>query len=159
MLRPAFLAVVLASFAPSVARAGATTPTLLIQSASVVVTDAGARTATFAVAYDYSNAVQADYDLELIVYQGERFARFPISGPAQVGTSAALGDGLEVADLPALDAAAGPAGPGVRIVTLQPTRLVVALPASFSPGPATAAFVAGVDEGTILSNPLGFVVP
>src|SRR5262245_55671404 len=112
-------------------RAGATTPTLIVQSANVTGpfgVGAGALV-SFTVAYDYSNAVQADYDVELIVYQEDSFARFPISGSARVGSSAALADGLAVSDLPALDAASTPAPASVRVVTIEPTQIRVALPA------------------------------
>jgi hypothetical protein len=140
------------------AMAGATTPTLLVASATVVGSGA-ARTVTFDVAYDYENAVQADYEIELVVFQGRDFARYPISGTARVGSSAALDDGLAAADLPALDAAATPAPATVRPVVIAADRVTVSLPASFAPGSATVAFVATVEEGVVLSNPLDFTLP
>lgn len=161
MLSRLVVSAILVAATAGLARAGATTPTLIVQSADAGLAIPGAqRLVTFSVAYDYSNAVQADYDIELIVFQGSAFARFPISGPARTGTSAALGDGLTVADLPALDAASSPAPASVRVVTIEPTRLTVTLPATFSSGSgANAVLAATVDEGPILSNPLLFNVP
>jgi hypothetical protein len=156
MLSRLALSVILVVATAAFARAGATTPTLIVQSASMP--PGSTRLVSFAVAYDYSNAIQANYDIELIVFQGNSFARFPVSGAARVGSSAALADGLAVADLPALDAASTPAPDGVRVVTIEPTRLAVML-TTFTGGAATAVLAATVDEGVILSNPLSFNLP
>ena len=162
MLSRILLSAILVAATAGLACAGATTPTLIVQSANVTGpygVGAGPLV-NFTVAYDYSNAVQADYDVELIVYQGSAFARFPVSGAARVGSSVALGDGLAVSDLPTLDAASTPAPASVRVVTIEPTRIGVTLPATFASGSnATAVLVAAVDEGTILSNPLLFSMP
>lgn len=141
------------------ARAGATTPSLVLATGDVLAQVGGGRTAVFGAAFDHTNAVQADYDLELVVWQGRRFARFPVSGGARVGETAALDDGLGAADLPNLDAASGPAPATVRLVTLATDGMRVSLPATFTAGSATAALVATVDEGIVLSNPLVFTVP
>lgn len=161
MLSRVILSAILVAATAGLARAGATTPTLIVQSANVIgPLDGGAGPlANFTVVYDHSNAVQADYDIELIVFQGPAFARFPISGAVRTGTSTALDDGLALSDLPALEAASAPAPPAVRVVTIEPTRIGVALPATFDTGNAIAVLVATVDEGTILSNPLMFGLP
>ena len=161
MLGRMLLSAILIAATAGFARAGATTPTLIVQSADSGFAISGAqRLVTFRMAYDYGNAIQADYDIELVVFQGSAFVRYPISGAARIGTSGVLADGLTVADLAAVDAASAPAPAGVRVVTIEPTRVTVALPASFGSGaPATAVLVATVDEGVILSNPLGFDVP
>jgi hypothetical protein len=161
MLSRLALSVILVVATAVLARAGATTPTLIVQSADTGSAISGAqRLVTFRVAYDYGNAIQADYDIELIVFQGSAFARYPISGAARIGTSGVLADGLSVADLAAVDAASAPAPAGVRIATIEPARVTVTLPVTFSSeGQATAVLVATVDEGVILSNPLGFDVP
>lgn len=144
---------------PALTRAGATTPTLVLATGSVLTQPGAAPTATFGATFDHSNAIQADYDLELLVWQGRRFARYPISGGARIGESAALDDGFDAADLPALDAASAPAPGDVRLVTLAPVSMSVALPGVFASGSASAALVATVDEGTVLSNPLTFALP
>jgi len=161
MLSRVLLSVILAAATAGLARAGATTPTLIVQAADPGLAIPGAqRLMTFSVAYDYANAIQADYDIELIVFQGSTFARYPISGAVRVGTSSALADGLSVVDLPALEAASSPAPASVQVVTIEPTRVTVTLPATFSSGSgATAVLAATVDEGVILSNPLAFNVP
>ena len=157
LVRSAILVVATAG----VARAGATTPTLIVQAAEAGSGIPGAlRLMTFHVAYDYSNAIQADYDVELIVFQGNSFVRFPISGAARFGSSSALADGFTVSDLPALDAASSPTPDSTRVVTIEPTRLTVSLPASFgSGGGADVVLAATVDEGVIQSNPLHFILP
>lgn len=139
------------------ARAGATTPDLILSGGTG--TAGSVRTLRVDAAYDYSNALQADYDIELIVFQGTTFARFPLSGIARTGTSPALSDGLGVGDLPALDAASGPAAASVRVVAFDASSIVVALPDTFEAGSITASLAATVDEGPLVSNPLVVVLP
>jgi hypothetical protein len=138
--------------------AGATTPTLVVATGTVTAASGG-RTATFEAAFDYENAVQADYDLELIVVQGRQFARYPVSGAPRVGESAALDDVLALGDLPALDAASTPAPAGVRVLSVGPSSMSVVFPATIGAGQASAALAATVDEGPLLSNPLVVMVP
>jgi hypothetical protein len=76
-----------------------------------------------------------------------------------MGSSPAVADGLAATDLPALDAAGSLAPLSVRVVALGPVGITITLPATFSAASATAALVATVDEGTVLSNPLVFVLP
>jgi hypothetical protein len=139
--------------------AGATTPDLILASGSTMLGSGGVWTLSLTAAYDYSNAVQAAYDLELIVHQGQTFVRFPLSGSARTGMSPALADGLGTADLPALDAASALAPAGVRVVSFDATSIIVTLPPSFQAGAVTASLAATVDEGPVLSNPLGLVLP
>lgn len=139
------------------AGAGATTPDLILSAGTG--TAGAVRTLRVEAAYDYANAVQADYDIELIVFQGTTFARFPLSGTVRTGVSPALADGLQVSDLPALDAAGGPAPAGARLVGFDASSITVVLPATFQAGPATAALAATVDEGPLVSNPLVVVLP
>lgn len=144
---------------PAPACAGATTPTLILTTGSALTQGGSARTATFGAAFDHSNAIQADYDLELVVWQGRHFARYPISGGVRVGESAVLDDGLDAGDLAALDAAGTPAPGDVRLVALSPASMSVSLPGGFAAGSATAALAATVEEGIVLSNPLVFTLP
>jgi hypothetical protein len=159
MVRHLTLAVLTVLASTRLVQAGATTPTLVLASGTATVSSSGVRVVRFEAAYDYSNAVQADYDLEVIVFQNQTFARYPVSGPVRVGSTPAVADGLAATDLPALDAAGSPAPSSVRVVALGPAEITVALPDTFSAAAATAALVATVDEGTVLSNPLGFVLP
>jgi hypothetical protein len=151
--------VLLLAATPAGVHAGATTPTLILATGAVLGDAGSPRTAVFGATFDHTNAVQADYDLELVVWQGRRFARFPISGATRTGESAALDDGLAAADLPALDAAGAAASAVVRLVALGTDAMTVTLPDTFAAGSATAALVATVDEGVVLSNPLSFVLP
>jgi hypothetical protein len=159
MTKRLFALLLVLAATPGGLRAGATTPTLVLATGIVLGGAGSPRAATFGATFDHSNAVQADYDLELIVWQGRRFVRFPISGAARIGESAALDDGLAAADRPALDTASGAAPGVVRLVALTTDAMTVTLPDTFAAGSATAALLATVDEGIVLSNPLSFVLP
>src|SRR5215813_8163099 len=77
--------------------AGFTAPTLTLSRATGASAD-GARSASFEGSFDFTNAVQADYALHLVVFQGTTFARFPVTGGPVSGTSATLADGILDAD-------------------------------------------------------------
>lgn len=144
---------------PAPLRAGATSPKLVVSAATAVVGD-GRRTVVIDAAYDFPNAVQVGYPLQLVVFQGSRFVRYPIGGAPVTGTSALLADGaLDAADAAPLLAAGAPAPVDVRILTLTSTEARVALPAEFTAGPATVALYTILADGTTLSNPLGLVLP
>ena len=139
--------------------AGATTPTLAISAASGISGDAR-RTVVLETGWDYANGVQVPYALEIVVFQGTRFVRYPIDGTPVTGTSALLADGrLDPADVPAFlaDGAAAPAD--VRIVTLVPGEARVSLPADFTAGAATAVLFAVLPDRNAFSNPLALVLP
>src|SRR5437762_14326000 len=102
------------------AHAGFTSPTLVLSAAHGDAGSAG-RGAAFEGDFDFPNAVEVGYPLNLVVFQGTTFARFPAAAPPVTGTSATLGDGvLAEAELPALDGAGGAADATVRIVTMTP---------------------------------------
>ena len=144
---------------PAAVLAGATAPVLVLSAASGAVAG-GARTVVLEGAFDFPNAVQVGYPLHILVFQGARFARYPVAGAAVVGESPVLGDGLLAeGELPVLLAAGAPAPPGVRLVTLRLDRATVTLPAEFTAGPATAVVFAVLPEGNVLSNPIGLVLP
>lgn len=140
-------------------RAAATSPTLVLSHAAGMV--AGARRGALVEgAFDYENAVQLSYPLTLVVFQGSRFARYPLSGAAVTGDSTALTDGTLTEDeLGAFAADGAPAPPEVRVVTLAEGVLRVVLPATFTAGPATGILYAVLPDGTVLSNPIAFALP
>src|SRR5205814_552414 len=74
-------------------QAAATKPTLVIASGAGESTG-DARAAVFEVSFDFLNAVQVAYPLNLVVFQGTHFVRYPASGPAVTGDSAALAAAL-----------------------------------------------------------------
>ena len=95
-----FLAIVLASLvAAATAWASATSPTLIVSAARAVAAD-GRRSVTIEGTFDFENAVQVGYPLQLVVFQGTRFVRFPAVGVPQTGETSLLADGrLDAAEL------------------------------------------------------------
>lgn len=156
LLAVACLAVLLAA---ARVHAGATTPTLVLGVAEGDALD-GARAARFEGSFDFPNAIQVGYPLQLVVFQGTRFVRVPVVGTPVTGTSAALADGaLAEGELTGLLAAGAPAEAGVRIVTVTERDLRVTLPASFTTGATRAVLFAILPEHPVLSNPIDFVLP
>lgn len=157
---PLLLAVVFAvATAPRSARAGATTPALVLSTAAASAGTAG-RTAVFQGSFDFANALQIGYAIDLVVFQGTTFARYPFAGAPLTGTSPQLSDGtLAAGEVATLVGEGAPADAGVEIVTLTADEIRVNLPASFVGGPATAVVFAVLSDGTALSNAIGFVLP
>jgi hypothetical protein len=141
------------------AHGGFTSPTLVLSAAHGGAAAAG-RAAAFEGSFDFANAVQANYPLNLVVFQGTTFVRYPVTGVAVTGTSAALADGvLDATEVAAFDAEGAPVDPGVRIVTIASATIRVVLPATFGPGPATGVLYTILIDGTVLSNAIDFVLP
>ena len=139
--------------------AGATSPTLVVSLASGMAVD-GARVVSVAGDFDFPNAVQTGYPLQLMVFQGTRFVRYPAAGAPATGDSPLLADGaLDEADLPSVLAAGTAAPAGVRIITFTAQEARLALPSTFVPGAATAVVFTILADGSVLSNPLAFVLP
>ncbi len=139
--------------------ASATSPTLIVSAARAIRAD-GRHAVTIEGTFDFANAVQVGYPLQLVVFQGARFVRFPASGAPRTGETALLADGrLDAAELPAFLAAGAPVPAEVRVVTLGATSALVALPAEFAAGAATAQVFTVLPEEPVLSNPLALVLP
>ena len=160
--RRAALAVVAAAgvlLRGSPVRAGATTPTPVLAAASGAAAGS-ARTATLDGVFDYPNAVQSGTALQVVVFQGTRFVRYPLSGTPVTGDSSLLADGaLDQAEIPAFLATGTSAPASVRFLTLTASQARVALPTSFATGPATAVVFGVFGAESVLSNPLTFVLP
>lgn len=140
------------------ARAGFTTPTLVIADATVVAVD-GARTASFEAAFDFPNAVQTGYRVSLVVWQGTHFVRFPVAGAILDGTSDVLSDGALADDeVPMLFDAGSPITTA-RILQLERDRITVALPPGFAAGAASAVLATMPYEGSAVSNTVSLVLP
>jgi len=158
VLARAALAGLLVFLPASLARAGFTTPTLVITDGTVVSVD-GARTATFEAAFDFPNAVQTGYRVSLVVWQGNHFVRFPVSGAVMEGTSSVLSDGsLADTEVATLFAAGLPISTA-RILQLERDRITVSLPPDFAAGAASAILATIPSEGAAVSNTIGLVLP
>jgi len=144
---------------PAHVLAGATSPSLVLSAASGEAAD-GARAVSVEGSFDFPNALQVGYPLQLVFFQGTRFARYEVAGAAVAGQSTALADGsLDEGELVGFLGDGAPAPAGVRIVTLTMTEGRVTLPAEFTAGPATAVLFTILADGSVISNPLSFVLP
>jgi hypothetical protein len=140
-------------------RAAATTPTLILATAAPAVVG-GARSVAFEGSFDFPNALEVGYQLELVIFQGAHFVRYPVAGTVRVGDSSSLLDGrLDEDDLPTFMREGAEAPADVRIVTFVPDRLRVTLPSTFTAGRATAVLFASVPHGAVVSNPIVFLLP
>jgi hypothetical protein len=139
------------SSVPGNVTAGATDPTLAI--GSLVVRPAGgASVADVTGVFGFDDALQVSYPLNLVVYQGSAFVRFPIGSGAESGQFAGLADGLEVAEIAALEAAGSPQS-AAEILELDANRIRVSLPPTFFDGTVTAVlYVELPSEGGFTSN-------
>src|SRR6185295_12316536 len=92
---PLGLAVALISLAFPVrfASAGATAPSPVLAAASGAAAGS-TRAVVLDGAFDFHNAVQTGTGLQLVIFQGTRFVRYPLGGAPLTGTSALLADGV-----------------------------------------------------------------
>jgi len=144
---------------PVSARAGATSPKLSLASAAGQVAE-GARSAALTGSFEFPNAVEVGYPLQFVVFQGTLFVRYPVAGSPVSGTSPELSDGqLTENELPAFLAEGGAAAVGVRIVSLNQTSTLLAIPVEFAAGAATAVMFTVLSNKTVISNAIDFTLP
>jgi len=144
---------------PVSARAGGTSPKLSLASAAGRAAE-GARSAALTGSFEFPNAVEVGYPLQFAVFQGTRFVRYPVAGAPVTGTSPELADGqLTENELPAFLAEGSGAAAGVRIVSLNQTSTLLALPAEFAAGAATAVMFTVLGDKTVISNAIDFTLP
>ena len=144
---------------PAGALGGATSPKISLSLAEGIIAD-GARSVRMEGIFDFEDALQTGYSLHLLVYQGTRFVRYPVSDAPVTGMSNALLDGTlddDEVDGFLLDGAGAPAD--IRIARFTPDRALVTLPAGFGAGSTTAIIMAVIEEGVVFSNPLIFTLP
>lgn len=151
---------VMACFALTpVTHAGITSPTLLLSAASGIAAGGG-RAVTVEGAFDFPNAVQVGYPLNLVVFQGTRFVRYPVVGGPVAGTSATLADGvLADTELTSLLQDGATVAGSTRIITLAPSQIRVALPSTFTAGATRAVLFTVLADGPVVSNPIDFTLP
>jgi len=157
--RGLMVALALGTAAPAGLRASGTSPALALSAAAGAAVD-GQRSVTLDGSFDFANAVQVAYPLNLVVFQGSRFVRYRVPGTAVAGDSPELADGdLAASEIDTFGQEGSAAAAGVRIVTLIADRIRVALPAGFPAGPTRAVLYAVVPDGNVLSNPIDFTLP
>ena len=119
------------------AHAGSCTPTLAI--GQVVARPAG-QTAIVEVTgtFGFNDLLQVEeFPLNLVIYQGRQFVRYPLGGTPQSGTFIPVQNGLEGRQIERLEAS-GHDEPEARLIRLEPHRLVVVLPPTIGDGTITA---------------------
>jgi hypothetical protein len=153
------IVIALTAAAPARLRASGTSPALVLSAAAGAAVG-GQRSVALDGSFDFANAVQVAYPLDLVVFQGSRFVRYRVPGAAVAGDSPELADGqLSSDELDAFGREGSAAPAGVRIVTLVTDRIRVALPAGFAAGPTTAILYAVLPDSPVLSNPIDFTLP
>src|SRR5439155_260703 len=116
--RGLLVALALATAAPPRLRASGTSPALVL-SAAAGAAAGEQRSVALDGSFDFANAVQVAYPLNLVVFQGSRFVRYRVPGDAVAGDSPELADGQLTSDeLDAFGREGSAAAAGVRIVDL-----------------------------------------
>ncbi len=138
---------------PVEARAGSFEPILAI--GQVVARHAGESALVEVTgSFGFDDALQIDFPVNLIVYQGKEFVRYPLGGEPSSGTFIPLQNGLQARQISRLEAK-GELEAEAEIVRLEPNRITVSLPPRFEDGSITAIlYVVGPTQGAFLSNPV-----
>ncbi len=110
--------------------------------------------------FDNLMQVQLGLSLNVVVIQGDKFVRFPLLGVAQAGVVPGLNDGLELGEIPAVEAA-GVDDPDAEVLTFRAHRLQLSLPPSIQPGAVSVVMYLVQDaqyQSAFLSNTLSTVL-
>lgn len=140
-------------------RASGSAPTLALTAGDAFVAESGARAVVAIGSFNFDDRLQFGFPVGLIVAQGDRFARYDVSGEIVSATSSLVTDGIAATEIPALLAIAATAGPPAALVQIRPDRLTVALPPEFSAGAATIVLYASKDSESFVSNAVPLVLP
>ncbi len=136
---------------PGEARAGSFEPILAI--GQVVARHAGESALVEVTGnFGFDDVLQIDFPVNLIVYQGKEFVRYPLGGEPSSGTFIPLQSGLAARQIPHLEANSEFEAEA-EIVRLEPNRLLVSLPPKFEDGSITAVlYIVDPTLGPFLSN-------
>ncbi len=139
---------------PVGARAGGSSPVLAITGANAYASAAGGRSLVVDGSFNFDDLMQFTWPAGLVVWQGTHVVRFGVDGRVSEGAAAFAADGISGSDIPALLAPAS-----ARLVQLGASHLTVALPPSFSPGPASVMLYAEFDGEDFPSNTVAVTLP
>ncbi len=136
---------------PGEARAGSFEPILAI--GQVVARHAGESALVEVTGnFGFDDALQVDFPINLIVYQGKEFVRYTLGGEPSSGSFIPLQSGLAARQIPHLEANSEFEAEA-EIVRLEPNRLLVSLPPKFEDGSITAVlYIVDPTLGPFLSN-------
>jgi hypothetical protein len=142
------------------AGAAGTSPVLTLTAADAFSSTAGGRLVTADGAFNFDDLVQIPFPAAgLMVVQGAHLARYDVDGGVGEGTSALAADGITPAELATVLAASAPTDPPARLVSVEPHRVAVVLPATFVAGPATVLLFAIHENESFVSNAIAVVLP
>ena len=136
---------------PGEARAGSFEPILAI--GQVVARHAGESALVEVTGnFGFDDVLQIDFPVNLIVYQGKEFVRYPLGGEPSSGSFIPLQSGLVARQILHLEANSEFEAEA-EIVRLEPNRLLVSLPPKFEDGSITAVlYIIDPTLGPFLSN-------
>ncbi len=138
---------------PAGARAGSFEPGLAI--GQVVAQYAGPSAIVEVTGnFGFDDALQINFPVNLLVYQGKEFVRYPLGRAPISGAFVPLLNGLLARQISRLEAR-GELESEAEIIGLQPNRITVSLPPKFGDGSITAIlYVVDPYQGPFLSNPV-----
>ncbi len=142
------------------ARAGGSSPILGLTSADVAAAPSGPVALHAAGAFSFDDVVEDVFGLSLVVTHGTHWVRYEQDGTVREGDSAAVADGLVLAEVAAFLAASGTAAAApARLDGITRDGVTVVLPQGFPSGDATVTLAAVFDGDSFLSNALVVSVP
>jgi hypothetical protein len=154
----ALVVVGVASFVGS-ARASGSAPTLALTGADTFATQAGGRAVVVTGSFNFDDRLQFSFPVGLLVVQGDRFARYDVSGEIVSASSALVADGVVATEIPDLLAITGAAAAPAALVQIRPHDITVALPPDFVSGSAIVLLYASRDSESFVSNAVSVVLP
>lgn len=135
----------------SFASAGSTDPEVAI--GEVIVHQRGGGTSVaIKGTWAFDDVLQVEFPLTLVLSTGSEFYLFRVGEPARSGVFPGLSNGLTVAEIASLEAAAA-IDPAARFVRISPHQIILALPSMAGASGLTAVgYVAVPGEDPVISN-------
>lgn len=142
------------------AHAGGSSPVLALTSADVATAPSGPVALHAEGAFSFDDVVEDVFGLSLVVTHGTHWVRYEQDGTVREGDSAAVADGLVLAEVATFLAAPGTAAASpARLDGITRAGVTVVLPAGFPSGDASVVLAAVFDGDSFLSNALVVSVP
>lgn len=145
--------------APPPAAAVGTDPSLALTAATAVAAPGGAVTVRVDGTFSFDDVVQFSFPAGVIVFRGSSYVVYDVDGSVASGTAAAVANGINAAEIPALLAGATAAAPPAALLRVRSDHLAVALPAGFGSGAASVILFAILEGEPFVSNTTGVTLP
>ncbi len=136
---------------PTSASAGSTDPEVAL---GEVIVHQGWSATSVAIkgSWAFDDVLQVEFPLTLVLSAGTEFYLFRVGEPARSGVFPGLSDGLTIAEIASLEAAAA-IEPAARFVRISPHQLMLSLPSLGGASGLTAVgYVAVPGEDPVISN-------